>query len=132
MHVNFVFPKVGYRSTKCMDSATNCWIINKISNLNFGSWFFNSEISDMFWGSNWTLKNTSEFNFIMIIEISAQMINSFSKIQKNKIKKLIYAKTVCVLRYALHIPTFCTTTIWFIYLFICFRLVFHIWRDPDS
>jgi hypothetical protein len=65
----------------------------------------------------------------MIIEISAQVINNFSKIQKSK-NNLIYAKTVCVLRYALHIPTFCYN--YMIYLFISFRLVFHIWRDPDS
>jgi len=38
----------------------------------------------MFEGSNWTVENTSEFNFITIIEISAQIINSFSKIQKTK------------------------------------------------
>jgi len=38
---------------------------------------------NMFEVQTWTVKNTSEFNFIMIIEISAQIINIFSKIHKN-------------------------------------------------
>jgi hypothetical protein len=44
-------------------------------------------------------QNISEFDFIKIIEISTQVTSIFSKFQQNK--KLIYAKTIHVLWYAL-------------------------------